>query len=553
MAQILASQLLGHVLREQGGVDVEVLSLLDQSSLVAQNLHEMIRLLVTQCSSVYFFVDGLNEIALPRAAPSEMRKGELDRLTRNLKSTIEFLAKMTDDDTTHVRLWCSSQNTQPVLDWMQHLKATEMNMDTAQVHRDVLTYFADVNKQAAERLTNQSDKNIVQWCLMAQAGSNFRWAYMMGESINACTMPKLLVQKVAQGLPRDLRTSYKHKLDEFQVLDLRDVEDGNPPLPMNILSILAYTRRPLTLQELQKALSIINAPWSKDEGACQDLESDIMIQRKDIIHRCKPLVKFVPSTAADTDDEYLSLSHASVIKFLHETPNEHHGPKVDSGERASKSPAFSSTQDEKKGPGVVDSDPVASACLKYLSQKRYSRQLRKLSPTDFETATSPSSNVRQHFFLQYAAKYWYRHLEASGPCTTGCATVKKFLTSPQFITAIQTQSLFVVGHFINSFDKNEGIGPRAPNYGRHMKRNMLELFRRCDEGRVLVADSEIFISEWSKFLQMGVTHYMNGEIERCLWGALGETNFLWKFEIWERGRTEQELPPGTQTCFDYDS
>lgn len=521
MAQILASQLLGHVLREQGGVEVEVLSLVKHNSLVTQNLQDLIRLLVTQCSSVYFFVDGLNEIALPRAAPSEGRKGELDRLTNNLKSTIDFLAKMTNDETTHVRLWCSSQNTQPVLDWMQELRATELNLDTASVHSDVLTYLADVNKEAAERLTEQSDRDVVEVCLMAQAGANFRWAYMMKESINNCTVPKLLVQKVAQGLPRDLRTSYKHRLEELQALDLRDVEDGNPPLSMNILSILAHTRRPLTLQELQEALSIIDASWSKDVRACQDLESDILIQRKDIIHRCKPLVKFVQSTAGDIDHGYLSLSHASVFKFLHETSNEHQEQEVDSSGTAS-------TRDEKTN-SRVDDHLIASACLKYLSQKRYSRPLRKVSTTDFETGISPSSNVRQHFFLQYAAKYWYRHFEASGSCTSRCAVVKNFLTSPQFITAIQTQSLFVVGHFINSFDEDEGVGAGAPKYGRVMKRNIPEWFRRCDEGRELVADYEVFISEWSRFLQMGVTDCMNGEIERCLWGALGETNFLWNY------------------------
>ncbi|KUI71954.1 hypothetical protein VM1G_07420 [Cytospora mali] len=374
IAQTLASQLLGHVLREQSGVEVAVLSLLSQSSLVAGNLYELIRLLVKQCSSVYFFVEGLNEISSPRAAPSEMRKQELDRLTINLRSTIKFLAEMTQDQTTHVRLWCSSQNTTPVVDRMQGLKAAEMIIHKAHVERDVLTYLEDVRKQAIDRLSDPFDKTKVTLGLMAQAGSNFRWAYMMAKSIRACKVPKDLVQKVLHSLPRDLRTSYRHRLEELQVLDRQDLEDRNPPLSMNILSILAYARRPLALSELQEALSIINAPASKDKGAfqAQDLEPDIMIQR-------------------------------------------------------------------------------------------------------------------------------------------------------------EAQSLFVVGHFMNSFDANEAIGPRPPSYGRLMKRNIPEWFRKCDEGRLLVADYEIFISEWSKFLQMGVTNYMNGEIERCLWGALGQRNFLWKF------------------------
>lgn len=547
LAQLLAAQLLEHVLREQGGVEMEVLSLLKQNASEARNLRELIRLLVAQCSTVYFFLDGLNEIALADAAPSETRRIELDRLKEDLRSTVKFLADMTRDDTVHVRLWCSSQKSQPVITWMQDLGAKELKLDRALVTKDVLSYLAHVREETVKRLSDPEDKRVVATRLLAEAGTNFRWAYMMAESLRNCKQPKLLVQKVEQGLPRDLRTSYKSRLEELLMLDGQDVEDGNgPPLSMNILSVLACARRPLRLSELRGALSILEVPWEdKSKGACHNLEPDIMIQKEDMMHRCTPLVEFVPFDDTATSDGFMSLSHGSVFEFLHEkVPNEKPGHSK------------SSINDEKKPEPVVNKNLIAEACLKYLSQIRYSKLLRKRSPVDFWTTELPPTNIRQHHFLQYAAKYWYRHLEDAGPSPTRCADITTFLISPQFITVIQIQSLFIVGHFIHSFDQNKDNGPGAANHGRMMKRNLPEWFRTRNEGRELVAQYEIFFSEWSTFLQLGVTDFLNGEIERCLWGTLGKKNFLWEFGTKvERNKSYALVPasdpatPSGKECF----
>lgn len=244
-----------------------------------------------------------------------------------------------------------------------------------------------------------------------------------------------------------------------------------------------------------------------------------MIQREDIMYRCAPLVDFSPFTTAATSGGFLSLSHGSVFEFILDTPNESRHDRSREPlwvSSTSPSPPLSgAAADEDKA--VVDKDLIAKACLKYLSQRRYSKPLRRLSPVHFQTATTPSNNVEQHHFLQYAAKYWYRHLEGTRSCTRSCADIKALLQSPQLITASQTQSLFVVGHFIHSLDQNKEIGPGFTNHNRVMKRNLPEWFRASDEDQSMVAEYETFFSEWSAFLQLGVTDFLNGEIDRCLW------------------------------------
>ncbi|CZR51756.1 uncharacterized protein PAC_01633 [Phialocephala subalpina] len=501
MATLLASQLLDHVLAEQGGIDTEVLSLLNQNATKASNIHDLIRLLVSQCSAAYFFLDGLDEIRFLETASSSACQ-VADMLREDLLITLQFLASMAwDASGTKVRLWCSSQKADPVNGWMMQLKPVELIADETSIEQDIHQYLAHTQDNILVRLSDPADKAAVTAALHIQAGCNFRWASMMGNSLTNTKIPKDLVDKVLQGLPKSLRESYQMHFKELKRLDKNDQEEGNPPISMDILSILMFAKRPLKVGEVQEALSIHQMKIT--EGNCPNLDSDTLILKQDIMHRCAPLVDFVSSPEKSADG-HLQLSHASVYEFL----QEHMAKRVDKCDNASGSvPEI-----------LVCHDTIADACLKYLSQVRYSKILRKLSATEFETGFERCpDNIRQHHFLQYAAKYWYRHLEEWG-CDR-CEDMKAFISSPQFITSIQVQSLFVVGHFINSFDHE--------NKSRKlMKRNIPEWFRNCTDGRCLVKDYEIFITEWSRYLQLGVTDFMNGEIERCLWGALGPRNFL---------------------------
>ncbi|KAI8955664.1 hypothetical protein F4801DRAFT_528531 [Xylaria longipes] len=517
IATLLASQLLDYVLKEQQGVDTEALSLLAQNASICDNVYALINLLISQCSSVFFFLDGINETYLVESGDSSKRRDELQRLNDDLKTTLTFLTGLArDNQETRIRLWCSSQKTNSVVNWINQLGGVELAIDEKLVQADVSLYLSEIKKETLNRIPNVVERLEVE-VLLTRAEANFRWACMMKDILQD---PKLtlddLVRMVRKGLPGDLREIYAARLEELMKLDKKDRQDGRWPLAEHILSLVTFARRPLKVEELQEALTILRYPvrTNPDEYEyCDNLAIGKLVPREGILHYCAPLVDFVP--VQGSKDGYMILSHWSVVKFLR--PSATQNEEVKNGKES-----FEMQPTEQALVNHIDQNIIADACFKYLSQDRYSTLLKKTSATNFEIATSHGGgSVQDHHFLRYASKYWYRHLDASG--FGRFDQVKSFVLSPQFLTAIQVQSLFLSGHFINNFEHIEA------NL-RVMKQNLPEWFDNCQDGRDILAQYESFLIEWSRYLRLGVTDFeMHGEIDRCLWGALGKQNFLYKW------------------------
>ncbi|KAI0535346.1 hypothetical protein GGR58DRAFT_479503 [Xylaria digitata] len=519
IATLLASQLLDHVLKEQQGIDTEALSLLAQNASICDNVYSLINLLVSQCSSVFFFLDGVNETYLAESGDSPKRRDELQRLNDDLKTTLVFLRDLArGNQETRIRLWCSSQKTNSVVSWVDQLGGVELAVDENIVQADVSLYLSKIKKEALNRIPNVVERLAVERLLDGRAGANFRWAHMMKDILRDPKLtPDDLVKMIQKGLPSDLREIYSRRVEELMKLDKKDQQDGRWPLAGHILSLVTFARRPLKVEELQEALTILRGPVQTscyEYKYCDNLTVDKLVPRDAILHYCAPLVDFVPFHQGSKDG-YMTLSHWSVVKFLR--------PSATRDEGGKREESFMETQPvEQDLVDYVHQNIIADACFKYLSQNRYSTLLKKTPTADFEVATSHGhESVQDHHFLRYASKYWYRHLDALGFSRYG--QVKSFILSPQFLTAIQTQSLFLSGHFINNFDHVE-------TNVRVMKQNLPEWFDKCQEGRGILAQYESFLIEWSRFLRLGVTNFeMHGEIDRCLWGALGKQNFLYKW------------------------
>jgi hypothetical protein len=264
-----------------------------------------------------------------------------------------------------------------------------------------------------------------------------------------------------------------------------------------------FAWRPLRVTEVQGGL----AAYSMGSPVLDtpNISRDDLINSRKIRHRCNPLVDYIPLPRSD--DGYLRISHTSVHEFLlHEL----------------REPGTNVVKN------LISPDVLAQSCLNYLSQKRYSSLLVKLSPERFVTASQQEPrDVHQHHFLTYAAKYWYRHLEEVGRYSPlrSCKIAVRFLRSPQFTTMIQVQSLFIPGHFIQSFEPEDGVF-------RSMKKNLPDwLSEECGD---YMDQYLLFIAEWGNFLQYGVTSHLNGELDRCFWGTLGEHHFLYRTHKVER-------------------
>lgn len=501
----LASQLIVY-LHSQGGVDTDAFRFLTESSTKPANIQALVRFLVRLCPAVFFFLDGLNEVNSVEIATTTANRKQAEKFQRDLGDVVDFLKKLIADPevkkTTEVRLWCSSQATKVVAGWME--RSLTFQLDQSKIAKDVQSYLTDVIKRTIdEKLQEPADRWLTSQFMRARAGDNFRWAYMMEMSLERCAQNDQMMKKIFEGLPKDLRNLYQENLSLLWKLDDADEEEGcSMNLSRNILSILTFAKRPLSIKSLQEALSVVLLPLELE--GCRNISNKNMIHLNIIKYRCTPLVDYISSSEAD--EGYLRLSHGSVYEFLTES-------------MASEDSSESDSKIDSKTKTLVDPGVIAQACLKYLSQTRYSTLLQKHSADEFTAASGPQPmDVRKHNFLQYAAKYWYRHLEDIKPTSETCDQLKKFLLSPQFTTTIQVQSLFVVGHFIQNLEPKDGNR-------KCMKKNLPEWFRSRG-GEFIMRGYESFLAEWGRFLQRGVTRNLNGELERCFWGALGSANFL---------------------------
>jgi hypothetical protein len=232
-----------------------------------------------------------------------------------------------------------------------------------------------------------------------------------------------------------------------------------------------------------------------------DLRTDQVSDEK-ILKCCLSLVRHAPKISDGRNVGLLRLSHSAVRTFLLE----------DAG-------TILTAGTEHKH--AVESWIIRDSCLKYLSQPRYRELLVKRSSALFKT--QDGDNVLSHQFLLYAAKYWFRHFDLPHESKDAAldegdrATVTKFLRSPNFVTIMQVQSLFIAGYFLQSFDPitDRGVSVRRtlPNW---VQQHEPDLHRQY----------QAFQGQWCRILQSSLFESFRGEIDRCFWGALGPESFL---------------------------
>ena len=228
----------------------------------------------------------------------------------------------------------------------------------------------------------------------------------------------------------------------------------------------------------------------------EDLSTSKLVSLIAIRKECSRLVRYIQAEESEGDST-LELNHSAVFAFLR--------GDSDTGEVGSEEQ-------------IVSPSLICELCMKYLSQPRYSKLLKRETHYDFTTWSGES--VLTHQLLLYTAKYWYRHCDDSVPSTDSRERLRQFIFSPNFYTLIQVQSLSIIGHFLLSFDRITGE-PKA----------MKKILPACandksEETAQILPQFSDFLYEWSEFLQLGLTSDFNGEIDRCFWTALGPAHFL---------------------------
>lgn len=228
----------------------------------------------------------------------------------------------------------------------------------------------------------------------------------------------------------------------------------------------------------------------------EDLNTSKFVSLTAIRKECLRLVRFI--RAEDTEEDgTLELNHSAVFVFLRED---------------------SDTNELVSGERVVLPNLICDLCIKYLSQPRYSRLLKRR--THFEFTAQSGENVMIHQLLLYTAKYWYRHCDERATSSDYHERLRQLICSQNFFTLLQVQSLSIIGHFLLSFDRITG-----------QPTSMKKILPTCvkdisDDSAQIMPQFNDFLYEWSEFLQLGLTSEFNGEIDRCFWRALGPDHFL---------------------------
>lgn len=257
-----------------------------------------------------------------------------------------------------------------------------------------------------------------------------------------------------------------------------------------VLSLLAFEKQPLKLAEVGEAIGIMKTQDGEDMPRVRECP-------KDIVRSCLPLIRHDPIT------DIIIFSHSAIVECLFDdtAPKEEYLARL--------------------WP-VVDPRIVRTVCLRYLKQPKYEEPLVRRTDDSYGVRNSQGwvDEVASHSLLVYAAKYCFRHFDAREESRAALLEqdeidgITQFVQSANFLTCIQLQSLFITGYFLQSFD------PITDNSTR-VRRTLPS----CLSSDVL--DQFLaFQGEWDSLLQAWPPHPLRGDLDRCLWKALGPDNFL---------------------------
>ncbi|KAJ4480945.1 hypothetical protein J3R30DRAFT_3287851 [Lentinula aciculospora] len=462
------------------------LYLIAQGARTFDSLCAFINMLIQQFQTVYLLFDGLDEECVKDRWPEACR-------------VIDFLVNLAKGHPRIVRLWFSSQDRTSIRTKMEQFTICDFH---DHMKADVGIFLANLSSKLQDLVASEQAKSSLLNQLQKRGESNFLWVNLMVNTLHEEASSPLEVTKLLEdGFPSTLDGYYRRIFGRFEVHQWG--------LVCKVFSLIAFARRPLRMSELREAIGILSTNPSTS------LDAESIPFEPHLRKLFAPLIQMHP--IAESNDYTCRLFHSTVRDFLRKSGGKVF-PKVLSGL-------------------VISSEFSARACLAYLRQPRYSRALSR-----HENRLWVDSNgdaAEEHLFLLYAAKYWDKHFdEVSGDEETR-KTIISFITSSNFQTFVQIQSLWLENRF-TIFRKSNGCECDDCTRIRFLVRVFpLWLINGSEvtNERRLWASYRRFIHDWRHLLSCAnckrpgcVFSRCAGEIDRCWWGALGPRNFLSKLE-----------------------
>ncbi|KAF8998717.1 hypothetical protein BDQ17DRAFT_1328707 [Cyathus striatus] len=451
-------------------------------------LKSLIKAIVEGSSRVYFFIDGLDE---------ELEGRSTTFWRNDFIEVLQFMVHLTQVFPATVRIWFSSQNRTDVRSLLQgNAQFRELDI-TPFSEIDIKMYLA----KAVEKIHGASrigHTNILHE-LQNRAKCSFIWAkLMMLELEKGSTSVSSMASLLEKGFPKSLDTYYQRIFNHM--------EEQLRPIARQVYSLIVYARRPLRFAEIFEAVWCLNSR-SKEIMDPNDQTFKSSLNR--IFEPC--IEKISQGKDTDNDDNHTChLIHSTLRTFLLENPN--------------------ILCEELQGTPFICPQILAEACLTYLRQERYSELLKIQDNTWVDRNSCP---VKDHHLLVYAAKYWDKHISDISDVNAMQMFSKKieeFMLSPQFITCVQVQSVWVESQFVIFTTNKSGF----PYFRRHLPS---WFSAENDLGKRLWKQYRQLLHDWHYFLSCGDCDFskkcliseFRGEVDRVWFGALGKDNFLGEF------------------------
>ncbi|KAK2806707.1 hypothetical protein FQN50_005701 [Emmonsiellopsis sp. PD_5] len=288
-------------------------------------------------------------------------------------------------DSLHLML--TSRKEKLIDDTFQNFVRTRICLEATLVDDDIqLRIQKQIEEEPRFRRLPVEDRLNIKRTLGAKSNGMFRWVICQMEVLRQCRNVKSLREKL-NSLPKDLDTTYE--------LILRSISDEDFPDVMTILKWLAFSRHPLSVEEISEVVTI-------------DLEAnppvfDVNKRYHDpweILEMCSSLVVFSLVTEAYSGREkhILQFAHFSVKEYL-------------LSDRISISPAHKYAINE------IDSHRcIAECCLAYLFQ------------FDHEDQAGPEIWDKS-YLVHYAAQKWVYHTRLAEDQGTVLELALEMLTS----------------------------------------------------------------------------------------------------------------------------
>jgi hypothetical protein len=221
LAAQIALQLLDYVVEHRDGVDAETLLVLPKEyddDKKTNYVYELIKVLVSQCPSVYVFVDGLDEVSvIDEAEQRSHTEINPESLKKQLYFALSFLAGLTSkNEGTQVRLWCSSKQTSAIDEFMRKLEAVELPVSRNAAAADITRYLEHRLENITSNSASASHNAGILADILKMAKNNFLLASAM---VDIMAQPNISVESASKmymhNTPKDISDLYHRELDQI--------------------------------------------------------------------------------------------------------------------------------------------------------------------------------------------------------------------------------------------------------------------------------------------------------------------------------------------------